>query len=205
MIPRSLRRRLVGRPPPTWEVLCEGLTEAHVHTAFDLARALQWVDRPADVVRSDDALDAPVVVEDDHLGRVAEGEVRDRLVARRARRDREVADVLAEELPSFEVREAVLLEGLGELLRRRAGRRPRQAVALEAVVMPHSTSGSAERAHADTPGLEAGLVTDDLARDRVHALAHLGEAGERLDRAVLRQRAAEPARCRPCRCRCRSS
>ena len=101
-----------------------------MHTTFDLARALQGVDRPADVVRRDDALDAPVIIEDDHLGRVAEGEVCDRVVSRRARRDREIADVLTEELPSFEVRDAVLFESLGELPRgalggdSRQGRRP---------------------------------------------------------------------------------
>ena len=76
-----------------------------MYAAFDLACASLWVDGPAYVVRGDHALQAPVFVENDHLGGIAEGHVRGWVLKRfrSARLCREVTDVISAVLAAYEL------------------------------------------------------------------------------------------------------
>ena len=78
--PEVAQQQRVGPATGAREVFGQRVAEPHVDAALDLTGAEQRVDGPADVVGGDHPLDAAVVVQDHHLGGVAEGHVGDRLV-----------------------------------------------------------------------------------------------------------------------------
>ena len=60
----------------SWEILGKRVADPHMHAAFDLSGASFRVDSTADVVSRNDALQPPIVAENDHLRSIAEGQMR---------------------------------------------------------------------------------------------------------------------------------
>ena len=155
--------------------------------AFELAFEELGIDDAADVVRGHQALELARAIQDGQLRRVAERQVRDRILDGRAQLRRLVVDELARKVcgrrRSPSVAAGVEL-GL-ELLRRvddgaaaADGRaRGRGHARLHAVAR---VDGGAEAARVD-----AGGLARHLDEHRVEALAHLGVAVGERDRAVL--------------------
>ena len=161
------QRQRVGHAVGGGEVLGQRVAQPHVHAALHLLGAQPRVDRAADVVGHDDALELALLVEDDDLRGVAEGQVRRRIQDRfrRARPRREVADVLAVVLAPDELLELTKPGGLigrssrlsvgtasrsaasfcaaccaAAQLKRRAARRPRLAALLAELLVPLTRS-----------------------------------------------------------------
>ena len=142
-----------------------------------------------DVVRGDQALELAGAIEDGELRRVAERQVRDRILDRRAELRGLVVDELAEKCATAQFGQVAAGVELGlELLRgvddgaaaadgraRGGGHARLHAVA--------RVDGGAEAARID-----AGHLARHLDEHRVQALAHLGIAVGERDRAVLARR-----------------
>ncbi len=84
-------------------------------------------------------------------------------------------------------------ERLREFDRRPAARRGAQGGGARRCGHPALDPRVADGAHPHEPEIEAGLLVDDLAEDGVEPLAHLGEAGEDVDEAVVVDLDEDPA------------
>ncbi len=166
--------RLVGR-----ELLGQGVPQAHVDAALDLSLAQLGVDGPAHVVHRHHPLDGPGgPVHHDHLGRVAEGRVDDRVLEALGQRVGPVHPVLPHVVDPDP---AAALEGrpAGVFDRARPHQGPPAPRGLAETQLP---SGVDQDPH-DRRG-DAELLDRHLQRHRMDALAHLGPAVAHLDGAV---------------------
>src|SRR5260370_39999337 len=92
-----LQKQGIGPPLRGREIFGKRVAESHVRAAFVLARASLRVDGAANIVRSDNAVESPVLVQNNHLGSIAKSHMRCRVLQgfRGARSGREVAHVFA--------------------------------------------------------------------------------------------------------------
>ena len=98
--------------PKTREILRQRIAEAHVDATFHLLGAEPRVDRPPNVVSRHHARDQALLVKDDDLRGIAEGQMGGRIQHpfRCTRAGREAEDVLPGVLAADELLERLLLE-----------------------------------------------------------------------------------------------
>ena len=164
------------------ELLGERVAQTHVHAAFDLAFAQQRIHRPAHIVHRDNTLDeAGAAIDNRHLRRVAK-----RCVNQRIGRFG-VTDLLR---PIDEVFAYVVDANLAPagyrcqrclLHRARRHQRAARAGCLSEAQLPRGVHDDL-----NAVGIDAKFLSSNLQRNRVHALAHLGESVAHLDVATMR-------------------
>ena len=158
------------------EVLGQRVAEAHMDAALHLLGTEPRVDRPPDVVGRHHARDQALLVKDDDLRGIAEGQMGGRIQHpfRCTRAGREAEDVLPGVLAADELLERLLLEVRRQLLRRGLRRRAAQRRAARGPGLPALVAEILVPDHLHDVGGEAGLLADGLQRRREDPLPHLG-------------------------------